>query len=430
MKSVFPGFYNPSDESLDEAWKSEETLFVFDTNTLLNLYGYAAQTRTDFFSILNLISEKVWIPYHVGLEYQRRRLSVVRDEKAIFKKVEDLLEKINKIFESEFNELALNRRFPTLHENTEKLHTDIKKHIADYKRSLSHWDKKQPCVRGHDEIREKLNAVFDGKIGKPPENQDILDEMFKEGERRYKHKVPPGYKDSSKGNKDDSRFVYAGLEYDRQYGDLLVWKQLIERSKEENIKAVIFVTDDAKEDWWYIINSRGEKSIGPRAELREEICKEGEIELFAMYNTSGFLDSGRKLLEVDVKDESISDAGEYFDNKVRSRELFESSFLNDLNKYNESFQSIALSQKALKELQGYSELQKALENNSFSKLKNIINKSNTSSLKNISLESERLRKLINLSRHSELDELKKRIELIDASMRENDSETDEDNEEP
>ncbi len=120
---------------------------------------------------------------------------------------------------------------------------------------------------------------------------------------------------------------------------MIVWKQLIEKSKEENIKAVIFVTDDAKEDWWYVINSRGEKSIGPRAELREEICKEGAIEIFAMYNTSGFLDSGRKLLEVDIKEESISDAGEYFDNKVRLRELLKNQFLNDINKYNQSFAS-------------------------------------------------------------------------------------------
>lgn len=420
MKNVFPGFYNPSDEALDEAWKSEGTLFVFDTNTLLNLYGYAAQTRTDFFSILNLVSDKVWIPYHVGLEYQRRRLSVVRDEKAIFKKIEDLLGKINNIFESEFNELALNRRFPTLHENTEKLHADIKKHITDYKRSLSHWDKRQPCVRGHDDIREKLNTVFEGKIGKPPESQQILDDIFSEGERRYKNKVPPGYKDCSKGNKDDSMFVYSGLKYDRQYGDLIVWKQIIEKSKEENIKAVIFVTDDAKEDWWYIINSRGEKSIGPRAELREEICKESKIELFAMYNTSRFLDSGKKLLEVDVKDESISDAGEYFDNKVKSRKLVENSLFHDLAKYNERFQSIASYQKALKEFQGFSELHKALENDSFSKLKNALDKSNAGSLKNIALESDRLRELINFSRYSELDELRK---IIDSSVR--DSKTDE-----
>lgn len=428
MKSVFPGFYNPSDDALNEAWKDEGTLFVFDTSTLLNLYGYAVQTRADFFSILNLLSDKIWIPYHVGLEYQCRRLGVVRDEKAIFNKVEVLLDKINKIFDSEFNELALNRRFPALHENTEKLHKDIKKHISYYKKSLSHWDKKQPCVRGHDEIREKLNTLFDGKIGEPPKSQDILDEIYNEGEKRYKYKVPPGYKDASKGNSDDSRFVYSGLEYNRQYGDLIVWKQLIEKSKEEDIKAVIFVTDDAKEDWWYIINSRGEKSIGPRAELREEISKEAAIEIFTMYNTSGFLDSGRKLLKVDIKEESISDAGEYFDNKVRLRELRESKFLNKIDISNR-LASLGLPQSVLEELQGNNELLKTLENNSFSNLKDVINKSYMDSIHNIFLENNRIREIINQRQYSDLGELRKRIELVGANLSENGSDTDKEDDE-
>ncbi|WP_370622862.1 PIN-like domain-containing protein [Vreelandella alkaliphila] len=52
---------------------------MFDTNVLLNLYGYAKQTREDFFSILQSINEKLWIPYHAGLEYQRRRLNIIRN---------------------------------------------------------------------------------------------------------------------------------------------------------------------------------------------------------------------------------------------------------------------------------------------------------------------------------------------------------------
>jgi len=323
MKKMFPGFYSPSEEELDKAWKDDKTLFVFDTNTLLNLYGYASQTREDFFTILEVISDRIWIPYHVGLEYQRRRLSVIRDEKAVFKKLEGLLADVDKIFESDFSGLALNRRFPTLFKNTEKLHTDIKKLISGYKKSVSHWDQKQPCVRGHDNIRERINKLFDSKIGEIPENQEFLNEIFKEGDKRYKHNIPPGFKDKKKSERDDSTFFYAGLEYDSQYGDLIIWKQLINQVKEHDISSVVFITDDAKEDWWYIINSRGEKNIGPRAELREEICRDGNISLFSMYNTSSFLESGKKLLEVDVQEASIDDASQTFFDKVKIRHLFE-----------------------------------------------------------------------------------------------------------
>ena len=73
MKDVFKGFYSIDNEVLKQLWKDEKTLFVFDTNVLLNLYGYAKQTRDDFFSILDAVNDKIWIPHHVGLEYQRRR---------------------------------------------------------------------------------------------------------------------------------------------------------------------------------------------------------------------------------------------------------------------------------------------------------------------------------------------------------------------
>ena len=314
MKKAFPGFYSPTEDELRRAWKDENTLFVFDTNTLLNLYGYAKQTRDDFFSILEVIKERIWIPYHVGLEYQRRRLNVVKNEKAVFKDIDGLLGQIEKIFDNEFPKLGLGQRFPKLHENTTKLEEGIKKSLSNYRRSVKHWDDIQPCVRGHDEIRDKLNSFFENQIGPPPSNQEEIDQIVIEGALRYQNKTPPGYEDKDKDKElDSSAYEYAGISYERKYGDLIIWKQLLEKvSEDDDIKAVIFVTDDAKEDWWYIIDSRGKKTIGPRAELREEIAKKAGVEIFNIYNTSGFLEAGEELLEVNVKDESITDADRSF----------------------------------------------------------------------------------------------------------------------
>lgn len=52
----------------------------------------------------------------------------------------------------------------------------------------------------------------------------------------------------------------------RLYGDLIVWKQVIQKSKKDKIN-IILVTDDLKEDWWLKING---KTIGPRFELIKE----------------------------------------------------------------------------------------------------------------------------------------------------------------
>lgn len=312
MKKSFPGFYNPSDDELKKIWKSKKTLFVFDTNTLLNLYGYATLTKDDFFTILSEISDQIWIPYHVILEYQRRRLAIIRNEKAIFPKIDKCLNKIENIFTKDFKELELHRRFPSVDKNTKKLHDEMKKLITNYKRSVTHWDKKQPCVRSHDSIREKLHTILDGKIGEIPKDQEWLNEIYKKGEKRYENKVPPGYKDNGKENNHQSTFSYSNLDYESKYGDLIIWNQLLEKAKDKEIDSIILVTDDAKEDWWYIIDSNGKKKIGPRAELREEICRESTIKIFEMYNTSNFLDNSKTILKIDISDESINDASDQF----------------------------------------------------------------------------------------------------------------------
>ena len=133
MKNVFKGFHNVNQEKLEELWKDEQTLFAFDANVLLNLYGYAMQTRNDFFNILESIKDNLWIPYHAGLEYQRRRLTVIKNEKSIFNDIENNLEKIQNVFKGDFEQLALKRRFPKLFENTEKLEKEINKSIGNYK---------------------------------------------------------------------------------------------------------------------------------------------------------------------------------------------------------------------------------------------------------------------------------------------------------
>ncbi|WP_052702667.1 PIN-like domain-containing protein [Pseudoalteromonas piscicida] len=308
MKEEFKGFYSVSDESLADLWSSENTLFVFDTNVLLNLYGYAIQTRDDFFKILESVDKKIWIPYHVGLEYQRNRLTVIKSEKKVFNEIEDYLKKISDVFKNDFTKLVLEKRFPKLYENTNKLEGDVEKAISHYRKSVAHWNKEQPCVRSHDSIRAKLNILFENKVGPKPESQEWLDNLYIEGGERYKKKIPPGFKDLSKENKNESDFFSDGLRYEKRYGDLILWKQLINKANEEHIENVIFVTDDSKEDWWYQLNSNGIKVVGPLAELQAEIYRESNIKNFHMYNTSSFLKDGKKNSEIEVSDSSIEDA--------------------------------------------------------------------------------------------------------------------------
>ena len=307
MKQTFQGFYTPKVDDIKAAWSSEKTLFVFDTNVLLNLYAYTEDTRKDFFKILDKVSNNVWLPYHVGLEYQKNRLNVVKNEKAIFTKIEIYLENIKKhVNNAAFQDLKLTQRLPSLSSEAEELHTEIFELLSKYEKSVKKWNKKQPEVRSEDKIRQKIDNVFSGKIGEKPKNQEYLDELFKEGEDRYNNHVPPGYKDKKEKEKK-TKFTYAALSYIPMYGDLIIWKQILDKASAEDINSVIFITDDAKEDWQYIIDSNGKKTIGARSELRDEIYINSNIDSFEILQTTDFMESGQEFLELKLKEKSIKE---------------------------------------------------------------------------------------------------------------------------
>ncbi|MBL0487290.1 PIN-like domain-containing protein [Aeromonas caviae] len=332
MKDSFKGYYNTDSGKLKELWESPETLFVFDTNVFLNLYGYAQQTRDDFFKIIEALREKIWIPHHVGLEYQRRRLDVIKHEKSIFNLINKNLEKIQNVFKGDFEQLALKKRFPKLHESTEKLEKEIGKCISSYKRSVKHWDDNQPCVRSIDEIRNKLDFYFDSKVGQPPSDQKWLDEVFKEGQSRFENKIPPGFKDAVKSKQENSFFQHNGLQYDRQFGDYIIWKQLIEKSREGKFLSVVFITDDNKDDWWLNIDSNGKKQVGPLPELQTEIYNKTNISSFHMYTTAMFLEDGKTNLSIDVRNSSIEDAENtaHISDSLSEMKLYAASYIDGI----------------------------------------------------------------------------------------------------
>jgi predicted nucleic-acid-binding protein len=55
-----------------------EGLVVLDTNVLLNLYRYNAQTQTDLFAVLERLGERLWVPHQVLVEFWRNRESALR----------------------------------------------------------------------------------------------------------------------------------------------------------------------------------------------------------------------------------------------------------------------------------------------------------------------------------------------------------------
>lgn len=108
MKNLFPGFYTPNKSDFSKLWGN--ATFIFDTNVLLNLYRYQSSTRDELLNFIEKLSSKVWIPYHVALEYQRNRLVVISSQHKRYSEVRKIVESSINDLEKGLESLQLKKR--------------------------------------------------------------------------------------------------------------------------------------------------------------------------------------------------------------------------------------------------------------------------------------------------------------------------------
>lgn len=300
MRELFRGYYTPSPDELKALWR--DCTFVLDANVLLNLYRYPEEAREDFLRLLRQVRDRLWIPHQVALEYQRNRLKVIAEQVKRFGEVRDVLAGIRKKLRSDLEQLQLKKRHPSIDPDRLLAATDAA--FADFEKELEVFEKEQPDVFDDDRIRATLDTLLAGRIGPPP-TKAFLETVVKEGKDRFAKKRPPGYEDAKKKSEDEVYFA-GGLEFNRLYGDLILWHEILTAAKgNEKLEKIIFVTDDQKEDWWWIVDSQGKKTLGPRPELVEEILATGDVTEFYMYNSERFLEFAKANLGVRVNPESI-----------------------------------------------------------------------------------------------------------------------------
>ncbi|WP_338587817.1 PIN-like domain-containing protein [Paenibacillus sp. Y5S-9] len=279
MKKIFPGYYPLNHDELIDLWN--ECIFVLDTNTILNLLRYPKESRDLMLKILENIKGRIWIPHHVALEYHRNFNLVLYEQKKEYEnlevgfidKLQRLITELNNLKHSNIN---TNDMVQTLEESREKIKTE-----------LSNQKEEQPDLL---EIRDKITELIGFNIGREF-SQEELDNIYLEGAKRYKNKIPPGFMDSKKS----SEYFHNGLNYQAEYGDLIFWKQLLDYAKTEEVKSVILVSDDKKEDWIYEV--KGEKK-GPHPELIHEFNRISGGKLFYFYSSVQFVNQAEKFLGV------------------------------------------------------------------------------------------------------------------------------------
>lgn len=263
MQKIFREYHQFTDQEFQQLWKN--CFFVFDTNTLLNMYRYSRTTVDAYFDVLNELKKKkqLWIPYQVGYEFYENRINVISEYEKSYDEILSILEKAKSDIEAKYKD----HPFLNLYEIKE----EMSKGLSGVEIKIKQAKKKHPKWLEKDEVLEKLNQLFEGNIGNNYDEQKLI-EIKKEGKERYEKRIPPGFKDDKKTE-------------DKKYGDLILWYQIIDKAKESK-KPIVLISGDVKEDWWL---EKDGKRLMPLPQLKKEISDKAGVD-FHIYTADRFLE--------------------------------------------------------------------------------------------------------------------------------------------
>lgn len=295
MRNAIKEYLSYSDGEKLDLWN--HATFVFDTNVLLNLYRYSDNTRKSLLAALNKLQDRLWMPNHVAQEFMKNRKNAIW---VAIHQYEDLQREADKFIALCASTVKLEKSDTDI----EGLHKEITEWIEAAK-------KKNILVSdlSNDSILDQLLILFDGKVG-PSFTDEDRKKIETEGKVRFEAEIPPGYKDRDKQK---------GENKNNTYGDLIIWKQILNYASAEK-KDIILVTNDQKEDWWEILHGQ---TIGPRVELRREFI-DCTSQRFHMYSLQSFITQFDADSDTKIDKETIAEIESFLN--VPPEELHEKSF--------------------------------------------------------------------------------------------------------
>lgn len=260
----------------------QNAIFVLDTSAICGIYNLTDHYRKIMIEILSNLEQRLWIPNQVKIEYFRNRKKSIMNPKkekyalpSVIKnkfviEVRQLIEEWenNKYFHPYLDEDKLN----IVKDEIEKANNHIRIVKDTIEEQYRQRIKEIENIESNDEL---LSFILKINCGSPLTFYQIM-EIVKEGDLRYRNQIPPGYCDNEKG----------GI---RKYGDLIIWKSIIDYSK-VNKKNIIFISNDLKEDWIYI---DGKHKGKPLVEILAEFKEQTDCKIW-MYSMIQFIEQLKK----------------------------------------------------------------------------------------------------------------------------------------
>jgi hypothetical protein len=229
--------------SIDEV--KNNCIVILDANVLLLPYRLGATSLEELRKVFDALAkaDQIFAPAQAVREFLKHRADKIRD---IVRELSRQAAQINIVTDRKIGFLQGDQDYVKLVDLSEK----IKKLKSETLGTIDTIGFKLRRGVGSDPVSIAYREIFASRVVELPgeiDEKTLREEML----WRYRHSIPPGYKDYSKS--------------DEGIGDFLIWKTILKLA-EDRQRSCIFVTEDAKSDWW--VQSEG--AFQPRLELLDE----------------------------------------------------------------------------------------------------------------------------------------------------------------
>ena len=307
MRELFPEFYLDSLE-VNDLNREKSNLIVFDSNFLFDILRLPTEIAEKYLEAIEKVKEHIFVPYLVGVEFNfnKKKIKIETQEHLnIYQdKVKKVInEKVEYTYVQLLESLLEEKDINFLKNKNQKINAldEIKKGIDSYHKLV--LDEKEKLIeslctnivqRYSTDLDLLSNRIVEliGQSVAPKLEQEFIKKVQEEGQKRYDNKIPPGFDD--RDEKAGKLRRYSDLVYDEQYGDYIIWEEILHKVAVEgnNIgKKVIFVTSDGnskeKHDIMYSVKG---KKVGPDIQMVNEL-----YELRGNYSLSESSTDGEKL---------------------------------------------------------------------------------------------------------------------------------------
>lgn len=242
----------------------ETCMVALDANVLLLPYRLGATSLNeikDLFASL-AIADRIFLPAQAVREFLKHRATRIRD---VLRELGNQASQIQVVADRRAGFLEADPGYQDL--------VNFSQQIKELKslslKTISQIGDRLRNGVGLDPVSSVYREIFGGRV--VDLDGCISDEKLKEEMVwRYRHSIPPGYKDRNKP--------------DEGIGDFLIWKTILQLAVGRKMDC-IFVTEDAKSDWW--VQSEG--IFQPRLELVDEYRRASDGKTLHLLPLSGLL---------------------------------------------------------------------------------------------------------------------------------------------